>query len=78
MCKRYEISILKFFFCFKGELGYGENKARSSTTPQEVKPLEGIHIHSVSCGFSHTLFLARSDESKEIEKIQKLPKWSSA
>ncbi|KAK4337317.1 hypothetical protein RND71_043603 [Anisodus tanguticus] len=58
-----------------GELGYGENKARSSTIPQELKTLEGIHVHSVSCGYSHTLFLARNNDSKEIEKIQKLPQW---
>jgi len=59
-----------------GELCYGENKARSSTIPAEAKPLEGIHCIHASCGFSHTLLLARYSDSKEIERISKLPKWS--
>lgn len=36
-----------------GELAYGDNKAKSSTTPQEVKPLEGIHVHKVSTGYGN-------------------------
>jgi len=60
-----------------GELCYGENKARSSTVPQEVKPLVGIHCTKVSCGYSHTLLLARCD-AKALAEIQKLPKWLNA
>ncbi|XP_074600983.1 protein RCC2 homolog [Brevipalpus obovatus] len=52
-----------------GELGYGENKAKSSTTPQEVKILEKIFIKKVTCGYGHTLMIA--DETN----VAKLPKW---
>ncbi|CAG2103028.1 unnamed protein product [Medioppia subpectinata] len=58
-----------------GELGYGENKAKSSTTPQEVKPMEGIYTHDVVCGFAHTLIMARDDGDQEKEAIDKLPVW---
>ncbi|XP_041378460.1 protein RCC2-like [Gigantopelta aegis] len=56
-----------------GELGYGENKPHSSTVPQEVKPLSGIYIQSISCGFAHTLLIARNDTEAEQEKINELP-----
>ncbi|XP_060068574.1 protein RCC2 homolog [Ylistrum balloti] len=56
-----------------GELGYGDNKPRSSTTPQEVKTLDNVYIHSVSCGYGHTLMIARQDEDSEKERIAKLP-----
>ncbi|KAH3779864.1 protein RCC2 homolog [Dreissena polymorpha] len=55
-----------------GELGLGETP-KSSTTPVESKPLDGIHVHSVSCGFSHTLMIARVDTDEEREKVNKLP-----
>ncbi|GAB1602255.1 protein RCC2-like [Argonauta hians] len=56
-----------------GELGYGSNKPHSSTVPQEVKTLDGIYIHSVACGYGHTLFLARADTEANREKIERLP-----
>ncbi|RWS06750.1 RCC2-like protein [Dinothrombium tinctorium] len=56
-----------------GELGYGENKAKSSTTPQELKLLEGIYVHKVSCGYGHTLMIAKDDKNSDL--IEKLPKW---
>jgi hypothetical protein len=56
-------------------LGYGENKSKSSTTPQEVKPMEGIYAHQVSCGYAHTLIMARDDTDQEKELINKLPLW---
>ncbi|KAL5014792.1 hypothetical protein ScPMuIL_009062 [Solemya velum] len=56
-----------------GELGYGDNKPRSSTQPQELKTLDGVYVHSVSCGYGHTLFIARSDSDQEKEKLEKLP-----
>jgi len=58
-----------------GELGYGESKSKSSTTPQEVKLLAGVHVKKVSCGYGHTLMIARDDNPEDEEKINKLPKW---
>lgn len=59
-----------------GELGYGENKMKSSTVAQEVKLLDGIHIHDVACGYGHTMLIARADTEEEKEKIKKLPLFS--
>ncbi|XP_023210764.1 protein RCC2 homolog [Centruroides sculpturatus] len=59
-----------------GELGYGDNRPKSSPNPQEVKPLDGIHIHSVSCGYGHTLFVARDDTEEDREKLNKLPDYA--
>lgn len=42
-----------------GELGYGEEGPKSSTTPQKVIPLEGLAMIDVSCGAGHTLLLAK-------------------
>ncbi|XP_077998903.1 protein RCC2-like [Glandiceps talaboti] len=56
-----------------GELGHGDNAPKSSTQPKEVKLLEGVFIHSVSCGFGHTLMVARSDTEEEKERLRKLP-----
>jgi alpha-tubulin suppressor-like RCC1 family protein len=58
-----------------GELGYGENRPKSSTVPQEVKPLEGMHIKEVACGFAHTLFIARDVSAEDRLKLTKFPKW---
>ncbi|XP_005090313.3 protein RCC2 [Aplysia californica] len=58
--------------CF-GELGYGEGGIKSSTVPKEVKPLEDVYVHHVSCGFSHTLLIARVDTDEEKQAIEKLP-----
>ncbi|GBN14918.1 Protein RCC2 [Araneus ventricosus] len=59
-----------------GELGYGESRPKSSTTPQEVKPLDGIHVHNVACGYGHTLFIARDDTEEERNKINQLPEYT--
>ncbi|KAK3789102.1 hypothetical protein RRG08_029851 [Elysia crispata] len=61
--------------CF-GELGYGETGIKSSTIPKEVKPLEGLYVHQVSCGFSHTLLIARCDTEEEQTALEKLPVYS--
>lgn len=53
-----------------GELGYGEGKSKSSTTPQEVKTLDGVHVMSVACGFGHTLLIA-SDKKPEEQALLK-------
>ncbi|CAN7985712.1 unnamed protein product [Ixodes hexagonus] len=58
-----------------GELGYGEGRQKSSTTPQEVRLLEGIHIHTVACGLGHSVFIARDDTEEERARIRKLPEF---
>lgn len=55
-----------------GELGYGEMKAKSSTVAQEVKSLSNIYIHAVSCGYGHTLMIAKNDTEDEKAAINKL------
>lgn len=57
-----------------GELGHGEHR-KSSTTPMEIKALEGIYVEQVACGMHHTLFLARSESNEEKEKIADLPEY---
>ena len=49
---------------------------KSSTTPMEVKALEGLYIISVTCGLSHTLMICRDDTEEEREKIKKLQVYS--
>ncbi|KAJ8321119.1 hypothetical protein KUTeg_002706 [Tegillarca granosa] len=56
-----------------GELGYGDSKPKSSSTPQEVKTTEGSYIQSVSCGFGHTLLIARTDSDEDKERVGKFP-----
>uniref|UniRef100_A0A8C4QH69 Regulator of chromosome condensation 2 n=1 Tax=Eptatretus burgeri TaxID=7764 RepID=A0A8C4QH69_EPTBU len=58
-----------------GELGYGENKNKSSTIAQEVKALDGIYIEQVAMGYSHTLFIARNDSEEEKARIERLPEY---
>ena len=55
--------------------GFGDNKAKSSPQPQEVKTIDGIFIHKVACGFGHTLLLARNDTEEEKSKIEELPEY---
>ena len=59
-----------------GELGYGEGKAKSSTTPQEVRTLDGIRIADITCGYGHTLVIARDKTEAERKAIEeKLESW---
>ncbi|XP_058801470.1 protein RCC2 homolog isoform X2 [Phymastichus coffea] len=58
-----------------GELGFGEMR-KSSTTPMEVKALEGLYITSVTCGLSHTLMICRDESEEEKAKIAKLQEYS--
>lgn len=58
-----------------GELGYGEGKSKSSTTPQEVKSLDGIHVMNVACGFGHTLLIARDKSPEDQANLNKLKSW---
>ncbi|XP_015116936.1 protein RCC2 homolog [Diachasma alloeum] len=58
-----------------GELGFGEMR-KSSTTPMEVKALEGLYITAITCGLSHTLMIARDDTEEERAKLAKLEVYS--
>lgn len=49
---------------------------KSSTTPMEVKALEGLYITAVTCGLSHTLMICRDDTEEERAKINKLQMYS--
>lgn len=51
--------------------GFGETR-KSSTTPLEVKILDGIFVEQVSMGISHTLFIARDKTEEEKAKIEDL------
>ena len=53
--------------------GYGLDGGKSSTTPKEVKPVDGVYIHKVACGYGHTLLIAKCDTAEEKERINKLP-----
>ncbi|XP_075696677.1 protein RCC2 [Rhinoderma darwinii] len=59
-----------------GELGYGDSKAKSSTTAQEVKTLDGIYTEQVAMGYSHTLIVARDETEQDKEKLKKLPEYN--
>uniref|UniRef100_A0A0A9WLQ6 Protein RCC2 n=1 Tax=Lygus hesperus TaxID=30085 RepID=A0A0A9WLQ6_LYGHE len=54
-----------------GALGLGELR-KSSTTPLEIRALEGIYIESVSMGQCHTLFIARESTPEDTKKIDDL------
>lgn len=58
-----------------GELGLGENR-KTAPAPTEVKKLDGIHIHQLTCGYSHTLFIARQDSEEEQNKLENLPEYN--
>ena len=47
--------------------------SKSSTFPKEVKPVEDVYIQKVSCGYGHTLLLAKYDTDEEKEKVNALP-----
>ncbi|KAM4704487.1 protein RCC2 isoform 1-T2 [Rhinophrynus dorsalis] len=59
-----------------GELGYGDNKAKSSTTAQEMKTLDGIYSEQVAMGYSHSLVVARDESEQDKEKLKKLPEYN--
>jgi len=44
----------------------------------EVKSLDGMYIEQVTCGVSHTLFIARDSTEEEREKINALPEYAPA
>jgi Regulator of chromosome condensation (RCC1) repeat len=60
--------------CFCVLKGYGATSSvKSSTVPQEVKPLDGIYIHKIACGWGHTLFVARNESEEDLAKLDALP-----
>ncbi|MBN3286869.1 RCC2 protein, partial [Polyodon spathula] len=59
-----------------GELGYGDNKPKSSTTAQEIKTLDGIYAEQVAMGYSHCLVIARSETDQDKERLKKLPEYN--
>ncbi|XP_063223911.1 protein RCC2 homolog isoform X2 [Bacillus rossius redtenbacheri] len=58
-----------------GELGFGEIH-KSSTTPMEVKALEGVYVMQVTLGMGHSLFVVRDHTEQECERINKLPEFT--
>lgn len=70
LCFSFKINSTVGFFL----KGHGEHR-KSSTTPMEIKALEGIYVAQVACGMHHTLFLARSESNEEKEKIADLPEY---
>jgi len=52
-----------------------KNKPKSSTVPQEMKPMEGIHVFEVACGYGHTLMICREENEEQKAIIDKLPVW---
>ncbi|KAK7884103.1 hypothetical protein WMY93_027226 [Mugilogobius chulae] len=62
-------------------------KAKSSTSAQEVKTLDGIYVEqvrtvrsprqsTVTMGYSHSLAIARQESEQEQEKLKKLPEYN--
>lgn len=49
---------------------------KSSTTPLEVKALEGLYITAITCGMSHTLMICRDESEEEKTKIEKLEEYA--
>jgi len=58
-----------------GELGYGDGKPKSSTTAQEVKPMEGVYPEQVAMGYSHSLVIARQESEEDLDRLKKIPEY---
>ncbi|GBG60835.1 hypothetical protein CBR_g15958 [Chara braunii] len=59
-----------------GELGYGANGPKSSALPKKIDSLEGMHVHKVAAGVSHSLFIVDVKGNGK-EMIEKLPVFES-
>lgn len=57
-----------------GELGYGEKGGKSSAKPLFVEKLDKCIVTDVSCGYGHTLFLIRDEDSEDRKALGKLKK----
>ncbi|CAG0894072.1 unnamed protein product [Darwinula stevensoni] len=55
-----------------GELGHGERQ-KSSSVPKEVGYMDGLNVHSVTCGICHTLLIARDETEEDHKKLEALP-----
>ena len=60
------------FFFFSQGYGLRKGGQKSSTNPKIVEPLEGIYVQEVACGYGHTLYIAR-DEETDLPLLNKLP-----
>jgi len=47
-------------------------KPKSSTVAQEVKTVSSVYIHSVACGYGHTLMIAKNDTEDEKAAVNKI------
>ena len=47
-------------------------KPKSSTVAQEVKTVSNVYIHSVACGYGHTLMIAKNDTEDEKDAVNKI------
>ncbi|XP_071733204.1 uncharacterized protein [Rutidosis leptorrhynchoides] len=54
-----------------GELGYGPHQQKSSAIPKKVDALEGMHVISVACGYSHSLVVVdRTNVGDQLEQLE--------
>lgn len=53
-----------------GELGFGPLGPKSSANPKKIDILEGMHVLSVACGFSHSLIVV--DRTVLADRLEKL------
>ncbi|GLJ24311.1 hypothetical protein SUGI_0463850 [Cryptomeria japonica] len=54
-----------------GELGFGPLGPKSSANPKKIDILDGMHVLSVACGFSHSLIVVdRTILADRIEKLE--------
>ena len=72
VCNTLQLQLHLYVFALLFE-GYGASSVKSSTTPQEMKPLAGIFVHKVACGWGHTLLIARTETEEDKAKIESLP-----
>jgi len=54
-----------------GELGHG-HLMQAAKRPEVIKKLKGMTIHNLTCGFGHTLFIAKSDLDEEKKNLLKM------
>ncbi|KAL5706558.1 hypothetical protein ACHQM5_024709 [Ranunculus cassubicifolius] len=53
-----------------GELGHGPLGPKSSANPKKVEILNGVHVMSVACGFSHSLIVVdRTDFEDRLDQL---------
>lgn len=55
-----------------GELGYGVGNAKSSSQIKFVDKLDKVMVSDLCCGYGHTLFLIRDEDTEDKKAIEKL------